>query len=63
MKTKKLSKKLALNKMSIAALNVKDLVSVKGGEFSVTEQSCDCTHPIGSYCCTIDTVCSYWICP
>ena len=71
MKTKKLSKKLALNKRSIAALNVKDMVFVKGGD-SLGRPSCEACQTVHICTCIDDesvcyshpgTWCSFYICP
>ena len=64
MKTKKLNKKLYLNKKTVASLNIDQLNNAKGGTYDWTEQlactdlacptcivTCDCPNPtIGINC-------------
>lgn len=65
MKTKKINKKLTLNKQTISSLNKDEMVSARGGEFTLGETrfcSCECTDPRNT-CVTLATVCSCYICP
>jgi hypothetical protein len=65
MKHKK-TKKLSINKLTVASLNGGDMVNMKGGA-SYGQPSCDTCQSLHVTCersCTNDlTICSWQICP
>ena len=76
MKTKKLSKKLVLNKKTVASLNNAEIKDIKGGETGLytcqatcntacptcnTECSCVTCFPCSYIVCTEPMICPQWV--
>ena len=59
MKHKK-TKKLSINKLTIASLNGTDMVKLNGGG---SENTCETVCASDCRSCTQDTYCSWYLCP